>query len=179
MIGEQARQGVDLLFTRAVRASLVMNPSDTIDIAMLPPSHRFEPPESRIVVFTIASYLFRLLTIFHVDADKANVDYFARGDSGRPFFETFGEVGNMCCGAMNRELGRFFPHMGMSTPSVLDRKCLPFIAALDPAYLAHYRIEINRTASLHATLCLCAYGDLDFRVDPAVAEEESGALELF
>ncbi|APR04768.1 hypothetical protein [Thauera chlorobenzoica] len=179
MISEQARQGVDLLFTRAVCANLVMNPSDTIDIATLPPSHRFDPPESRIVVFTIASYLFRLLTIFHVDAGKANVDYFARGGSGRPFFEVFGEIGNMCCGAMNRELGRFFPHMGMSTPSVLDRKCLPFIGTLDPAYLAHYRIEINRTASLHATLCLCAYGDIDFRVDPALAEEESGALELF
>lgn len=179
MISEQAREGVDLLFARAVRANFVLNPSDTIEIELLPPSHRFEPPESRIVVFTVASYLFRLLTIFHVDADEANVGHFARGDSGRPFFEVFGEIGNMCCGAMNRELGRFFPHMGMSTPSVLDRKCLPFIAALNPAYLAHYRIEINHTASLHATLCLCAYGDLDFRVDPAVAEEETGALELF
>lgn len=179
MISESAQQGFDLLFTRAARANFVMNPSDSIDVSPLPASRKFEPPESQIVVLTIASYLFRLLTIFHVDASAANTGYFVRDDAERSFFETFGEIGNMCCGAMNRELGRFFPHMGMSTPYVLDRKCLPFIAVLAPAYLSHYRIGINNTVTLHATLCLCAYGDIDFRVDPAVAAEETGALELF
>ncbi len=179
MISEPARQSVDLLFTRAARANLIVSPADAIEVTALPASRKFEPPESQIVVLTIASYLFRLLTIFHVDASKVNEGYFVRDESERSFFETFGEIGNLCCGAMNRELGKFFPHMGMSTPYVLDRKCLPFIASLAPGYLSHYRIEINNTVSLHATLCLCAYGDIDFRVDPAVAEEETGALELF
>ena len=179
MISEQARKSVDLLFANAARANLAMVPGDSVEILPLPASSPIEPPEESLVVLTIASYRFRLLTIFHVDPKGAVASYFKRSEGEQPFFEVFGEVGNMCCGAMNRELGKHFLHLGMSTPDVLARTCLPFLAELNPGYLSRHRIEINSTVTLHATLCLCAYGDIDFRVDAAATVESTGELELF
>ncbi|WP_153109113.1 hypothetical protein [Propionivibrio limicola] len=181
-VSEQARRAVDLVFTNAARSALCLGPGDTIEIARLPGEQFIEPPASKIVVLTIASYLFRLLTIFHVEDDQAGEDYFLRGEAataGRAFLDVFAELGNMCCGAMNRELGRHFPHTGMSTPYVLDRHCLPFVRELKPAYLSQHRLQINDGVTLHATLCLCAYGDLDFRIDPVAPVEATGELELF
>jgi len=179
VISEQARRSVDLLFANAARANLAMTPGDTIEITALPASHVIEPPEESLVVLTIASYRFRLLTIFHVDPKGAAASYFNRAEGEQPFFEVFGEIGNMCCGAMNRELGRHFLHLGMSTPDVLASKCLPFLAELKPGHLSQHRIEINGTVTMHATLCLCAYSDIDFRVDLGAVEESAGELELF
>lgn len=179
MISGQARKSVDLLFANAARANLAMAPGDSVEIVPLPASSLIEPPEESLVVLTVASYRFRLLTIFHVDPKGAAASYFNRSEGARPFFEVFGEIGNMCCGAMNRELGRHFLHLGMSTPYVLARTCLPFLAELKPGHLSQHRIEINGTVTMHATLCLCAYGDIDFRVDAGALEESTGELELF
>jgi len=67
----------------------------------------------------------------------------------------------------------------MSTPYALESKCAPFISELKPAYVSHHRIGINADISLHATLCLCAYKPLDFRIDTSCQDEETGELELF
>ncbi len=179
MISEQTKKSVNQLFFNAARANLVMAPGDSVEIVMLPDSRLIEPPEESLVVLTVASYRFRLLTIFHVDPKGPAAAYFDRSEAERPFCDVFGEIGNMCCGAMNRELGKHFPHLGMSTPYVLASKCLPFLAELKPGYLSQHRVEINGTVMMHATLCLCAWGDIDFRVDAAAAEESCGELELF
>lgn len=179
MISERARRSVSQLFVNAARANLAMAPDDSVEIVALPDSRLIEPPEEALVLLTVASYLFRLLTIFHVAPKSPAAAYFDRSETGRPFADVFGEIGNMCCGAMNRELGRHFPHTGMSTPYVLASGCLPFLAELKPGHLAQHRVEINGTVMMHATLCLCAWGDIDFQVDAAAAEERGGELELF
>ena len=179
MISEQAKRSVNQLFANAARGNLTKTQGDSIEIVTLPDSRLIELPEVSLVVLTIASYRFRLLTIFHVDPKGPAAAYFDRSETGRPFCDVFGEIGNMCCGAMNRELGKHFPHLGMSTPYVLASKCLPFLADLKPGYLSQHRLEINGTAMMHATLCLCAWGDIDFRVDAAAVEDVGGELELF
>ena len=153
--------------------------SDTMMIERLPGTQLVETPEKQILVLTVASYVFRLLTIFHVDSDSATASYFLRADSERVFSEVFGEIGNLCCGAMNRDLGRYFPHTGMSTPYLLESRCLPFLSELKPSYVAQHRININDSLVMHATLCLCAYAPIDFRVDTEIAAEATGELELF
>lgn len=178
-VSEDARQAVDHLFTQAVRANLVMDAADAIEIEQLPGSGIVETPEANIFVLTISSYLFRLLTVFHVDPDGAAAAYFSKDDAGRAFHEVFGEVGNLCCGAMNRELGKHFLHTGMSTPNMLGRRCVTYLNELKPDYVSRHRIGINDSVALHATLCLCAYAPIDFRVDTSAALEETGGLELF
>lgn len=184
MVSENAKQALDRIFARAAGACLAMNPGDAVAVERLPGPGLAELPGRHLLVLTISSYRFRLLTVFHVDADGAAGRYFVAADSGSEltaaFAEAFGEVGNLCCGTMNRELGKHFMHTGMSTPYLLERACAGYLHELKPAHLAQYRIAINDGIALHATLCLCAYGAIDFRADPDAAEaEETGALELF
>jgi hypothetical protein len=179
VISEQAKKGFNQIFTRAARANLTMEPADTIAIEALASGPIVETPENRIVVLTVASYRFRLLTLFHVGSDKATADYFTRSDPGRVFAEVFSEKGNLCCGAMNRDLGKHFLHTGMSTPYLLDSQCIPFLKELKPSHVAQHRIAINGSVVMHASLCLCAYAPIDFRVDTESAQEATGELELF
>ena len=179
MISEHARQGVDLIFTNAARTNLAMGPSDRVEISPLGGDKLIHLPEPRIAVLTVASYVFRLLTIFHINDDPITTAYFTRSGLNRSLDEAFGEIGNLCCGAMNRELGKHFLHMGMSTPSMLDGKAFAFFRELDPGYVSQHRIHINDTVSMHATLCLCVYAPIDFRVDKSAAQEATGELELF
>ncbi len=178
-ISEQAKQGVDFIFTKAAKANLVVDAGDEMRIEALPGSKFIEPPEKHLLILTISSYLFRLLTIFHIDSDKATQDYFTKSDSNRNFEEVFSEMGNLCCGAMNRDFGNYFPHLGMSTPFMLESKCVPFFKELKPNYISQHKLTINDSIKLHATLCFCSYAPIDFRVDMSVAAEETGALELF
>lgn len=178
-VSENARNAVNQIFTRAASTHLIINPTDAIEIQPLSGNGLIETPEQNIHVLTIASYLFRLLTVFHLDPEGPGADYFCREDSTQDFFEVFAEVGNLCCGAMNRELGKHFLHTGMSTPNVLRRGCLGYLNELKPSYLTQYAIRINDSVGMHATLCLCAYAPIDFRVDARAAVEETGALELF
>lgn len=177
MVSEQARKGLDQIFARAAQASLALGDSDTVTVEALATVQPVETPQ--ILVLTVASYVFRLLTVFHFNDDRATRDYFTRAAPGRDFAEVVGEIGNLCCGAMNRELGEHFVHTGMSTPTLLKGACLPFLRELKPAYLAQQRIVINGGLVLHATLCLCAYAPIDFRVDAHAEAVTTGELELF
>jgi len=179
VISEHAKQGINLIFTRAAKTTLIRSPQDSIDVLTLPGNKLMERPEKQIVVLTIASYHFRLLTIFHFNADRVTTAYFSRSEAQSSFEEDFGEYGNLCCGAMNRELHTHFLHLGMSTPDFLSSRCLPFLTELRPGFVSQHQITINNSVSMHATLCLCAYAPIDFRVKEDIAEEQTGALEMF
>ena len=179
MISADARQAISSIFARAARAHLAMSPTDGVEISVLEEGAIVAHPEAQIVVLTVASYRFRLLTLFHLGGDPATVAYYSRGDSARDYSKVFCEVGNLCCGAMNRDLGKYFTHTGMSTPDLLEGCCLPFIAELEPGYLAQYRMVIGDAVVVHASLCLCAYAPIDFRFSPDEVAEATGELELF
>lgn len=177
-ISDGAKQGIDRIFSRAASSSLALGGGDSVEVDPLPRGKLIEPP-GQLLVLTIANFSFKLLTIFHVEDNRATQQYFSKPEAGLGFADVFPEIGNLCCGAMNRELGGYFPHLGMSTPYPLDRQCLPFIDVLKPAYLAQHRIVINGDIVLHATLCLCAYAPVDFHYVASEPETASGALELF
>lgn len=179
MISEQAKQGVEYIFLKATQANLVLSPDDSCEITPMTDIGVADFPEETIVVLTISSFLFRLLTIFHINEDAETREYFTKGASDKSLVEVLSEIGNLCCGAMNRELLHSFPHLGMSTPYVLSRQCMEFLNELKPGYVAGYAININNTVQMHASLCLCEYAPIDFSVDMSSAEEETGELELF
>jgi hypothetical protein len=179
MISEQARQGLKQIFTRAASSSLVLDAADRIEIESLPDAVGTEAASDRLLVLTVASYVFRLIVIFHIRSDPATRHYFSRGNPDCLLDEAIGEVGNLCCGAINRDLGNHFLHMGMSTPYLLEGRCITFLQALRPTCVSRYRISINDEVNLQATLCWSAYAPIDFKVETQLVAECTGELELF
>lgn len=98
------------------------------------------------------------------------------GDS--ELFDAIRECSNMCVGALNRELAKVFPHVGMSTPSIIDSQCAVFLNDLRCGYIKNFEIVVNRDFKFHVGLYVNEFADLDFSVD--VDETDStGELELF
>jgi hypothetical protein len=177
MISDNAKQGINQIFTRAC-ASLMLDAGDSVAVNPISGGNFVEPP-GQLLVLTIANFSFKLLVIFHFETSRETGQYFSKPEAGLGCADVFPEIANLCCGAMSRELGGYFSHLGMSTPYPLDRQCLPFIEVLKPAYLAQHHIVINGEVILHATLCLCAYAPVDFRYVASVSETSTGELELF
>ena len=177
MISAQARQGIEHIFIKSAKAKLLRNAGDLCEI--LPVADDCDFLAQHIVVLTISSFRFRLTAVFHVDDNASNRDYFVGDVADRSFTEVFAEVGNLCCGGINRELLAHFPDLGMSTPNTLSGLCAGHLAELRASQRWRYAISINNAVRLHATLCMSNYGPLDFLVDTRLPEEPAGELELF
>ncbi len=137
-------------------------------------------------MLTISSYLFRLLVLIHFTPDDATKAYFAKANqldlsdmNEQSFHDTISEYGNMCCGILNRELGVFFPHIGMSTPNILDKHCASYLRLLGGGHIQHFAVGINGAPLFQVSLCVCDYADLDFMVDANEENSHTGELELF
>jgi len=182
MISEQAQSGFDHIFKKAVLANIS---SSADDICEIEPVDTLEGiSEDEFAVLTISSTFFRFLVLFHFSSNDATKNHFVTNsnlavEDNSVFRDAFQEFCNICCGVMNRELHKNYHFLGMSTPYMLLQQCSPFIAALDPGYVKHYRITINNSLTLHATLCVCDYDVVDFNVDTSEVEDDTGELELF
>jgi hypothetical protein len=179
VISEQSKQSIDYIFGKSAKKSLILNPDDSCVIEQMTDCKDSEFLEREMVVLTISSLVFRVLTIFHIGEDRATRNYFLSKTTDKSLLEFFSEIGNLCSGAMNQELLRYFPHLGMSTPYTLSGRCLPFLNELKPGYLSRHAITINDSVRLQATLCLCGYAPIDFAVDRNDAIDTSGELEFF
>lgn len=183
MISQSAKDGFDLLLQQALKSSLV--PADeTCEITVLDDGGAIEA--RKMVVLTVSSYLFRLMVMFYFTPDAATRAHFARLNKVAPddmdeqvFMDGIAEAGNLCCGILNRDLGNFFPHLGMSTPNVIDRQCADYLQKLNPAHLRHFAIDVPGAPRFFATMSVAAYAEIDFAVSAAEAEVSTGELELF
>lgn len=179
MISTHAKDSFERIFRKAAQARLPMNAGDLCEIASIAEAGSGATRDTQVVVLTISSIAFRLLLILHFDEDDTTRRYYLNDADERPFEEAFLEICNLCCGAMNQELLRYFPDLGMSTPYVLNARCLPHLHELKPALLSSYSVVLNGDTRLAATVCVCAHAPLDFVADTSAVEETSGELELF
>ncbi len=179
LISEQSKQGIDFIFGKSARKSLILNQDDICVIEYMADCKDSEFMEKDMVVLTISSLQFRILTIFHIGEDPNTKNYFLSKNTDKSLLEFFSEVGNLCSGAMNQELLRYFPHLGMSTPYTLSGRCLPFLKELKPGYQSRHAITINDSVRLQATLCMYGYAPIDFAVDESDVADTSGELEFF
>ncbi|TAN71834.1 MAG: hypothetical protein EPN17_00345 [Methylobacter sp.] len=183
MISERAQSSFDHIFKKAVLANISSSADDNCEIESVDDLE--EISEDEFVVLTISSTFFRLLVLFHFNGnDDATKNYFLKNSNleagdNNTFLDAFQEVCNICCGVMNRELHKSYLFLGMSTPYILLRQSVPFVSALNPGHVKHYRITINHSLELHATLCVCDYDIVDFAVDTSADEDSTGELELF
>lgn len=175
MISGHAKESIERIFFKAAKSRLTMNASDVCEI--VPGAQAV--PAANVVVLTISGMVFRLLLILQFDENDSTRDYFIKDAVEREFREVFLETCNLCCGAVNQELIEYFPDLGMSTPYVLDARCMSYVTALKPDLLASYAVTINGTVALGATICVCAHAPLDFDAEVSEAEDSGGELELF
>jgi hypothetical protein len=184
MISDRAKASFDRLLVSSLKSGM---PVAGASVAVEPVATLDKIKEKKIVILTVSSYLFRLIAILYFKPDAATRAYFNRNaEAGAPelgddeFYDRVAECGNVCCGSLNRELGGFFPHVGMSTPNIIDKDCMQYVGLLDCGLVKHYRIVLDGELTMYASLCVADYGLVDFHVDPAVESAvDTGELEMF
>ncbi|ODP33677.1 hypothetical protein [Pandoraea sp. ISTKB] len=192
MISAHARDSFERILHKAARTRLARSVDAPCDIAPLGVRHSAKGDASvqddgvaltvrhaNVVVLTISGIDFRMLLVLHFDEDDATKAYFVGDDQDKSFREAFLEISNLCCGAINQELLRYFPDLGMSTPYVLSARCVPHLMQLKPNHLASWDITLDGSVSLAATLCVCAHAPLDFNAEVSETQDSGGELELF
>ena len=184
MISEQAKDGFNYLLQEALKNNLVASSSDVFEIETV--EDVGEIKEKEIVIMSISSYLFRIITFFYFTLNDATKDQFSKiikvqaaDMDERAFYDALGEFGNMYSGSLNRDVGKYFPYVGLSTPIILEKNCADHMNSLGCGHIQHYRIAVNSSAKFHASLCICDYADLDFIVEKAAADVSGGELEMF
>ena len=187
MISNSAKAGFDQLFMVALKGALVAADGDRCDVAQIESQAGIK--ETQLVMLTSSSYVFRVFMLIYFQPNAQTREHFARRNrttaadmSDAVFMDAICETGNMCCGAFNRDLSRVYPHVGLSTPNVLDARCAENLASLKAGHVRHFQVDINHNTLFHASLCVSEYADLDFSVDWLHTSDDSvgsGELELF
>lgn len=139
---------------------------------------------SRVVMVSITSYTLRALSFMHF-ADGPGMRQHVAGLLNRPVAEVtesdvldqICERANLLSGALNRNLVHHFPHLGMSTPSLLDRPCVDRVSVLRPGYDVHFALEYPGDWRLGFSLFLCTSAPIDFVIE-AENDAVAGELEL-
>lgn len=184
MIGPLARSSLDRMAEHGLRHALETASTQPVGIEAC---EQFDPGKKLpLVLLMIASHGFRVvMAISFPDAPQTRAFLSALGrmpdaeDPATAFLDAIAETGNMCCGTLNRELGRFYPHTGMSTPYVIDSGSAPHLAGLRHGYNRNFRIAIDETTWLHASLTVDAHEPMDFDWAAEASPETAGELEFF
>jgi len=178
LITEQSRQALADAFFSAARAGLLRAQEDALEIQPRTAGAVAGAADDTVLVITTSSFGFRLLIMFHVDVTPESRTYYG-GSPDAGLQPAFAEIANLCCGALNRELSRDFPHLGMSIPYLLNAHCMGCLDELKPDHVAHYAITVNGSVRLQATLCICCSAPVQITPRQHAAAETTGELELF
>ena len=179
MLSAQTTKNISDAFHRSVQATLVRNAGDACLIVPATAADTGARAAAKLLMITISSFSFRLVTVFRVPQEQQTNDYYTAG-AKNTLDEVFAEVANMCCGAFGRELSSQFKHLAMSVPYGLDAHCVDFLGNLQPSFQASYDITINAAERIWAAIFMCCKQPVEFA--PAAAVETShagGELELF
>ena len=139
-------------------------------------------------ILTMSSQLFRIFIFLHFSKNAEMEDYVSNAlnlTSGKldddKFYDYLGEVGNAFLGAIKRDIGKYVPSLGMSTPNRLGIDCLKYMNNLKTNFETHSSASLNEKALIHASVYLVADEELNVHVDRHSYDEEvdNGELELF
>jgi hypothetical protein len=183
MISAQTQQALHQMVCRAVQASPLVVDGVVAEVTAEPDLSAL--PAEQVVVLTVSSYLFRLTFLIYFSPDAATYAHFASANNlvldemgEAEFADALRECANMCCGNLNRDLVRRIPHLGMSTPNILDRRCVDYLGKLGKGHQQHFVLRNPQGPHFGVSLCVNAFAPLDF-VDDQAPAEETGELEMF
>lgn len=184
MISERAKKSMNQWVIDGLQSAM-SGPHD--------PVHSVSPmPEldsmraTQVVMLSVASYRFRLMLLVYFSPDSATRAHFARTKqiapsqlSAQGLEDAICEASNMCCGAFNRALGQVYPHLGMSTPNIVDRRCAKHLNLMGFGHLQHFCLQLDSGLQFYASLCVRAYDTLDFEAQHLASTPATGELEFF
>ena len=184
MISTRAQKNFDQMLTLGIKASLGGAASNMCEVE--PVTTLKDIKETHAVMITVASFIFRLSVLIYFSSDEATRRHFV-GEAGddlataddQAFFDAIRECCNVCCGSLNRELARVFPHTAMSTPNIIERECGNHLETLKGGYLRHFQATTGAGSQFYVTLCVRDYGTVDFDWAMAQETESSGEMEFF
>jgi hypothetical protein len=184
MISPSACNGFDYLLKQSLKGALAPNEQDTFECVEV--EDIAQAKDKKIVILTTASYLFRVIAMIYFTPDNHTRQFLALMNNlptanmtDTVFYDVMAERGNIFCGILNRELAKYFPHMGMSTPNFMERQCAQYIEKLEGGHVRHVKVTINQDWSFYSSLCVCDHANLDFSVDIYEEEASTGELEMF
>ena len=183
MISSAAQQSFNQMVVRAIQASPLAQGGVLRTVELLPELSQVHSTQA--AVLTVSSYVFRLTFMLHFSDDAATRAHFAAIArvatdelQEQAFMDAIRECGNICCGNLNRDLVRVFPHLGMSTPNILDRRCADHLGRLGAGHLQHFALLGAGGPQFAVTLCVNAFSALDFTAE-LTQDEQTGELEMF
>ena len=186
MISQRAKIELEKLFPRYLEESLRTESHTTW---RMQPVNVKEIGAKRFTMLTISAYDFRLIVLLHFSSDTASMRYVAdslkvaSGELSISQYQDFlSEVGNILCGAIKRGLFHFFPHLGMSSPNLMDSGSLKYVEGYPIDHAMHIKAKAEDGTEFYSSLYVSSLGELDF--DPIAISKieeqvEMGALELF
>lgn len=187
MVSQDAKNSLNSLLNLCLHESLRCEAVNDWNLRTI--SNESEIAGKEIYMLTISSYEFRIFLVLHFDNDKQVRNYVANAIKIPPesmteqrFYDYLGEVGNAFCGIFKRELGKHFPHLGMSTPNRLASISLKHLDTWTFDYDAHLKASAGDDLKFFGSMYVSAFGDLDFRVKNTKSvndDVQTGALELF
>jgi hypothetical protein len=184
MISVRAKHSLDRWLKDSLQAALT-HPDDTVVSLDTVPTLS-DLRATHVVMLSVASYRFRLMLLIYFSHDDTTRAHFARGKNVAPsdltaqaLEDSLCEASNMCCGAFNRALGQVFPHLGMSTPNIVDRRCANHLHLMGFGHLQHFRLQLTSGMQFHASLCVSEYDTLDFEALALSPAPATGELEFF
>lgn len=181
MISASACASLDRMFVHSLQNTFSTTSGERAAVTQVAQS--LPDAGAQMVVLMIASHTFRLVMALHFpqagDALRMLAPESPAGDAHQALRDQMSERGNMCCGMVNREIGRFFAHTGMSTPHIIDSRSGPFMTALPHAYATHWRVAVDARLHIDASLCMHNRAPMDFEWHADAQQEVTGELEFF
>lgn len=184
MISNRVRDSFDQMLMMGIKASMAGSSPETCEIAVL--ANPKEIQETTVVMLTVASFLFRLSVVIYFSSDDAIKAHFASLNnidptemSDQAFLDAMRECGNICCGTLNRELSRVYPHVAMSTPNIIERECVDHLDTLKGGHLQYFRATIDGSKQFHVSVCVRDYADIDFEWTMVEETTAAGEMEFF
>jgi len=184
MISTRATNSFDQMLVLGIKASMGETLSSDSEIEVLTDPDKIQ--ETQVVMLTVASYVFRLLVMVYFSPNESTKTHFANINHVDPaamteqtFLDAIQECGNMCCGTLNRELARVFPHVGMSTPNIIERECVSYLGSLPGGYLKHFCAKNVAGQHFYFGVCVRDFADIDFEWAPAEEVVAAGEMEFF
>jgi CheY-specific phosphatase CheX len=182
-ISSNAQSALQQMVIRAIQASPLVQHDQKRNVEIQ--EHATQASTERAVVLTVSSYQFRLTMLIQFRNDMATRTHFATfnrmnvAEMGeQEFVDAIREAGNICCGNLNRDLVGAFAHVGMSTPNIVDQRCVDYLGKLSADYVRHFEMLDDAGPPFAVTVCINAFAPLDFSADFSEAEE-TGELEMF
>jgi len=144
--------------------------------------------EKELFMLTVSSYHFRAFLILHFTKNDKTIGYVSNALNVPPdklddirYYDYLGELGNGLCGMYKRELGKYFPYLGMSTPNLMMGATLKHMSIWNYEHESHWSARSPDDLNFHGSIFVSSYGDVDFKYKATQldANVETGELEFF